>query len=154
LDIAENRLYTSKRLKPGFRDMYTTLLKDAIVDGDPNSFAQCILNEKCLVSVEPSSRSKTGMKKVPWNAHIVLGEGEFNRFFIRALCRKAIEEGYKLEIYRAKEVNKPRSISKSLIGTEVDPNVLLNDLRENIGVDTALGVPPGPSSGLSVRLIK
>lgn len=29
---------------------------------------------------------------------------------------------------------------------------MLDDLRTHVGVDTALGLPPGPNSGLSVRL--
>src|SRR6266851_5569734 len=33
-----------------------------------------------------------------------------------------------------------------------DPKALLTDLRSNPGVDTALGLPPGPNSGLSARL--
>lgn len=154
LDIAKSNLYMSKRLKEGFEDNYIALLHDAIVDGDTSSFAECISNEDCLKSMEPSKRSRTGMKKVPYDAHITLGEGEFNRFYCRGVCRKAIEEGHELEIYRAKEVQRPRSISKELIDKTVDPKQLLEDLRKNIGVDTALGVPAGPNSGLSIRIIK
>ena len=154
LDIEKETLYMSPRLKSGFESNYITLLQDAVIDGDTGSFSQCILNESCLKSMEPSKRSRTGMKKVPKNAHDTLGEGEFNRFYCRGVCRKAIEEGHELEIYRAKQVQRPRSISKELIGKTVDPKRLLEDLRKNIGVDTALGVPAGPNSGLSVRIIK
>ena len=154
LDIDKNVLYMSKRLKSGFESNYISLLQDAAVDGDSNSFAQCILNEKCLASMEPNPRNKDKMKKVPWNAHITLAEGEFNRFYIRALCRKAIEEGHELEIYRAKRVDRPRSASQALLGKTADPNELLEELRVKIGVDNVLGIPPGPNSGLSVRIIK
>ncbi len=152
LDIEREKLYMSKRLKTGFENNYITLLQDAIVDGDTGTFAQCILNEDCLKNMEPSKRSSTGMKKVPKNAHETLGEGEFNRFYCRGVCRKAIEEGHELEIYRAKQVQRPRSASLELIGKTVDPKQLLEDLRKNIGVDTALGVPKGPNSGLSVKI--
>jgi hypothetical protein len=40
-----------------------------------------------------------------------------------------------------------------LIGKIIECDKLLNDLRENIGMDTILGLPPGPNSGLSVELI-
>ncbi|MCK9151381.1 hypothetical protein [Methanobacterium alcaliphilum] len=152
LDIGNDRLYMSKRLKSGYEDKYTHLLLDATVDGDSNSLSQCILNENCLSSMEPSARSRTGQKKVPKDAHITLAEGEFNRFYIRALCIKAIAQRYELEIYRAKHVQRPRSASQELIGTTVNPNKLLEDLRKNVGVDTALGIPAGPNSGLSVRI--
>lgn len=82
----------------------------------------------------------------------MLAEGEFNRYYIRALCLRAIEEGKKLKVYRAKEVGNPRSESAVKIGQEVDSQLLLADLRKNIGIDTCFGLPAGPNSGLSVRL--
>lgn len=87
------------------------------------------------------------------NAHEMLAEGEFNRFYIRALCLRALEDGIpELVIYRAKAVSNPRSESVRKIGSLVAAEALLRDLREHPGVDTALGLPPGPNSGLSVRL--
>ena len=38
------------------------------------------------------------------------------------------------------------------VGSAVPTLRLLDDLRANIGVDTALGIPAGPNSGLSVSL--
>jgi len=91
--------------------------------------------------------------KVASNAPQRLAEGEFNRFFLRGLCLRAIDEGIdEVIVYRARASSSPRSESEALVGTRFDPKVLLNDLRENLGVDTALGLPPGPNSGLSARL--
>ncbi len=91
--------------------------------------------------------------KVPRNAHETLAEGEFNRFYIRGLCRRAIDEGLSaLEVYRAKEVRDPRPESQNMIGKSLDPSQLLNDLRTQIGIDTVLGLPSGPNSGLSARI--
>jgi hypothetical protein len=87
------------------------------------------------------------------NAHEMLAEGEFNRFYIRALCLRAIEDGIPdVVVYRAKPVENPRSESQQKIDEHVSPEALLRDLRIHPGVDTALGLPPGPNSGLSVRL--
>lgn len=58
-----------------------------------------------------------------------------------------------IEVYRAKEVATPRSESIALIGRRLSVSALLGDLRVSVGVDTALGLPPGPNSGLSGRLI-
>ena len=75
-----------------------------------------------------------------------------NRYYIRGLCRKAIADGGEIEAYRAKNVNDPRPESQALIGTEMNANQLLEDLRTHNGVDTALGLPSGPNSGISARI--
>jgi hypothetical protein len=147
LDIAKDTLYMSKRLKPGYEGIYTALLQDAVIDGDTNTLGQCILDKNCLKSMERG-------RKVPWNAHITLSEGEFNKFYCRGVCRKAIEKGHELEVYRAKQVDRPRSSSLVLIGVIMDSEQLLTDLRKNSGIDAALGIPAGPNSGLSVRIKK
>jgi hypothetical protein len=90
---------------------------------------------------------------VPATAPETLAEGEFNRFYIRGLCVRALAEGItELVIYRAKQVENPRSESTAKIGLKISAQALLTDLRANPGVDTALGLPPGPNSGLSVKL--
>jgi hypothetical protein len=39
------------------------------------------------------------------------------------------------------------------INTKISAKLLLDDLRNSSqGVDTALGLPPGPNSGLSAKL--
>ncbi len=89
---------------------------------------------------------------VPITAAETLAEGEFNRFYIRGVCRAVLaNEQHEVEVYRAKAVAQPRPESQAKIGTRVNAATLLDDLRHNVGVDTALGVPAGPNSGLSVR---
>ena len=91
--------------------------------------------------------------RVPVTAPDTLAEGEFNRFYIRGVCRHALESNIgAVEVYRAKAVMQPRSDSQTKIGAMIPAQSLLNDLRVNIGVDTALGLPPGPNSGLSVKI--
>jgi len=55
-------------------------------------------------------------------------------------------------IYRARESTSARSASVALIGTTPYAAALLEDLRTHIGMDTALHLPPGPNSGVSVHL--
>jgi hypothetical protein len=87
------------------------------------------------------------------NAHEMLAEGEFNRFYIRAICLRAIEDGVpEVIVYRAKPVEHARAESEQKIGKGVAPEALLRDLRAHPGIDTALGLPQGPNSGLSVYL--
>lgn len=86
------------------------------------------------------------------NAHEVLAEGEFNRFYMRALCLHASQTEQGVVVFRAKSVARPRPESEQMIGRRMDPARLLTDLRTH-PTDTALGLPPGPNSGLSLNLI-
>lgn len=104
-------------------------------------------------SVYPPKGDGMYTARVPVNAPEVMSEGEFNRFYCRGLCQRAIKNGIKgLIVYRAKAVAQPRPESEAKIGMVIDPSVLLNDLRTATGLEPALGIPPGPGSGLCVRL--
>jgi|Deesub1362B_J571_1020462.scaffolds.fasta_scaffold02160_8 hypothetical protein len=153
-DLKEGKLYLSPRLKEEYIEIYIELFREAIKSGNDKSLAESILISNCLKSTEirKTRSGKITETKVPRNAHETLAEGEFNRYYIRGICRKALSEGLQIEVYRAKQVKNPRPESQALIGKTLDPRKLLDDLRTNIGVDTALGVPAGPNSGLSVRL--
>lgn len=154
-DIRNNRLYISLRLTEVGKVNYSRLLKEAIVDGNEVSFCNDLKNQNCIKARE-ERRTKNGIQlvNVPATANETLAEGEFNRFYIRALCRRVLEDKTGiLEIYRAKQVLNPRPESQMIIGKTLDPERLLNDLRINIGIDPALGLPQGPNSGLSIRLL-
>lgn len=81
-----------------------------------------------------------------------MADSEFNRFYIRGLALRAINSGETLTIYRARHSDNPRQESEAMIGKRIEAHKLLMDLRNNIGTDTAFGLPPGPNSGLSVKL--
>lgn len=147
LDESNTTLYISKRLNSYGKIAYSELLKEAVTTGDSQTLAQAL---KQHINSHELRRDKS--VKIPYNAHETLAEGEFNRFYIRALCLRAIEEGMELVVYRAKPVTNARSASQSKIGQSVDPQLLLQDLRNNVGVDTALGLPSGPNSGLSLKI--
>lgn len=153
IDIEKKVLYLSKRLNDSGILKYPELLRYAIEKGNDNILAQELKNGYLKVT-EQRKKPKGGFSvvNVPVNANEMLAEGEFNRFYMRALCSRAIDEGKVLIVYRAKNVTNPRPESQMKIGHTVNPHQLLKDLRENIGTDTALGLPAGPNSGLSVRL--
>lgn len=153
LDVEKKALYISRRLNEHGILKYPELLRIAIEKGSEQTLAVELKNG-LLSPTEQRKKPKGGISivKVPINANEMLAEGEYNRFYIRALCRRAINEQKKLVVYRAKNVTNPRPDSENKIGQIVDPNKLLKDLREHIGIDTALGLPAGPNSGLSVYL--
>ncbi len=154
-DLRGARLYFSPRLTPKGVADWPTLLRDEIEHGSDATLAAQLHTAVRLRRTEmkrtPKGRVTTA--EVPVNAAQTLAEGEFNRFYIRGLCRRAIDEGIgQLVIFRARNVAARRPESEARIGKMVDPRKLLEDLRANIGIDPALGVPAGPNSGPSVRL--
>jgi len=154
-DIAAGKLYYSPRLSSVGRALYPELLRIAVQSGSDDSLSAELRVPGRLNTTEEKRKPKGGttIAQVPVTAPETLAEGEFNRFYARGLCRRAIAEGIEtLIVYRAKEVANPRPESVALIGKSLPAKELLEDLRANIGTDTALGLPPGPNSGLSVKL--
>jgi hypothetical protein len=154
LDMASNTLYLSDRLNPYGRNVFPRLLEHAFSTGDDTTLAND-LRHGCFNLTFQRRKPKGGYSDVtmPVNAPDMLAEGEFNRFYIRALCRRTIEEGKSIvRMYRAKSVSNPRPESEMLIGHLANAQQLLEDLRTNIGKNTNTGIPGGPNSGLSVEL--
>jgi hypothetical protein len=156
-DISDGRLYISPRLTAEGRERYPELLREAMTSHNDAWLAH-MLNTAALIKLEEQRRKPKGgytVVKVPVTAPATLAEGEFNRFYCRAVCRRALQDGIgQVEIYRAKDVEKPRPESVAKEGTRANAQELLNDLRTHQGVEPALGLPPGPNSGLSVRLVR
>ena len=148
-DIDKEALYLSKRFTNIGNEDYPNLLKDAIKSHNEVWLTQELNRNARIAEYEMTVK---GQKKVPHTAAQTTAEGEFNRFYIRAVCLTAIEQKTNVEVYRAQEVANARSASLDAIGKIVDPKAVLADLRANIGIDTHLGLPAGPNSGLSVKL--
>lgn len=156
LDQSNGTLWISDRLSPTGKADYPSLLETAARQHNDNWLAAELSVKRRLNLQEQRRKPKGGytMVSVPVNANMVLAEGEFNRFYLRGLCRYAIDNGIShLIVYRAKAVAVPRPESERMINTTIPVAALLDDLRKNhLGLDTALGLPPGPNSGLSARL--
>lgn len=152
-DIDNEKLYYSNRLSENGKKLYPQLLVDSVTNGNEETLALALKNNNCFVDKE-SRNGKNGITyaKVPETANQTLAEGEFNRFYIRGIAMRAINSGQTLTVYRAKYSENPRQESEIMIGQKVDATKLLEDLRTTNFVDRALGLPPGPNSGLSVKL--
>lgn len=153
MDISNENLYLSKRLTSSGQQRYPALIREAIEGHDDVWFAERL---QLYMSNRTSRRTRgegTTMARVPSDAHETLAEGEFNRYYMRGLCARAIAEGIEsVEVYRAKPVSQPRPASQAKIGQRISPQALLDDLRTSVGAETALGLPPGPNSGLTIRI--
>ncbi|WP_236177883.1 hypothetical protein [Pseudomonas sputi] len=154
-DIRTDRLFTSKRLTEEGVQAWPELLKVAAANHSDDWLADQIRARRLMKSQEQRAKPKGGftLAQVPHNAPETLAEGEFNRYFVRGLCLKAIEEQIpELVAYRAKHSSAPRPESEAVIGRRFAPEQLLEDIRNSPGVEPALGVPPGPNSGISVKI--
>lgn len=154
-DVSAGTLYLSNRLTDEGAENWAALLTEAAERYDDAWLASEIQRLGYLKTHEERRKSTGGTTtvKVPVTASSTLAEGEFNRFYARGLCRAAIENGIeRLVAYRARHSGSPRPESEAIVGKGFNPSALLLDLRASAGVEPALGVPPGPNSGLSVRI--
>lgn len=153
LDCTSKQLYISPRLNTVGQGNWEKLLKASAQSFNDDWLVAQLRAMTCFNSHE--NRIVRGVPtncKVPITAAETLSEGEFNRFYCRGLCARAISEGKKeVEVYRAKQVENPRPESQNMIGKKLDPAILLKDLRINIGLEPALGLPK-VNSGLSLKL--
>lgn len=155
-DAARQELHISPYLSgQGQRD-YEQLLREAIESGDEETLAARLAEHRRMARTAHRRKPEGGytIVTVPHNAAEMIADSEFNRYYIRALCRRALEDGItELIVYRAKPVSDPRPESEELLESTVDPAALLQDLRKNVGdAVPKMGIPGGPNSGISVRL--
>ena len=144
-DVERNSVYKSAFMLKENLEKYILLLREEIKQGNAENLSEKV---KLLLTIPVDKRGRTR----PHDAHITYGEGEFNRFYIRAVCLMAIKENKKIVVYRAKHSMKPRSESEMKIGRELDSERLLKDMKDNFGNSTELGMGL-PNSGLSIKLV-
>jgi hypothetical protein len=152
-DVAAGTLYGSKRFNESGTAAYPGLLRAAAAHGDEGTLAASLASGEYFIDREWVNRQPKGYwKDVPRDCARTLAEGEFNRFYMRAVCLKAAGvDSDVVEVYRAKAVTNPRPESEILVGMCIEPADLLADLRANKGFETIIGLAV-PNSGLSVRI--
>lgn len=147
-DISKDNLYLSNRLDINGKEKYPAFLIESVNNGTEETFTNLLLQDGCFNETE-SVQGRP--KKVPSNAPSLLCQSEFNRFYIRAICLRAINQNQdEVEIYRGRESSWARPESEMLIGTNLNANDLLEDLRSSIGTSPKLF--PDINSGLTVKL--
>jgi hypothetical protein len=149
--------YISPRLNQDGKFEWPKLLLEAATHFDDDWLANKLLQGRYFRDTEDYTRNgKLLSRQINKESSATqLAEGEFNRLYVRALCLRAREKGFSdLIVYRGKAVAQPRTESQEKIGRSVSAADLLNELRKNdfVSVDSALGVPAGPNSGLTCKL--
>ena len=154
-DVSDGTLYISPRLTEIGLGNWKVILEEAIRSHDDVWLGNKMRAENYIKSQEQRRKPKGGftIANVPITAPEILAEGEFNRFYARGLCLKAIKNGIPdVVVYRGKQVQQPRPESEAMLGKKINAHALLEDLRKSQGVEPALGIPPGPNSGLTICL--
>ena len=142
--IGRHELYKYKEFTDDGWKVYPDVLIKAAKEGDDDFLSVTLYHSNCfrLDSLRESYSS--------------FAEAEFNRIYIRGLCRRAIDENKKLQVYMAKPQEETQ-ISGLELGQIVEPEQLLMLLRDQevrgTSIEVILGVQLPPNSGVSVRLV-
>jgi hypothetical protein len=155
-DQQNGTLYISPRLTGEGAQAWPQILREAMERHEDEWIASTLRERGYIKAEEQRAKPKGGFTtaKVPHTAPDTLAEGEFNRFYARGLCVQVLESGgTEVEVYRGKEVANPRPESEAMIGRRLPAQQLLEDLRNSPGVEPALGLPPGPNSGLTIQRV-
>ncbi len=154
-DISGGNLYVSKRFNDKGRKEYPSVLLEAVKSHDDDWLALQLYARGFLDREEVKHIQKEiiAVAQVPATAGVTFAEGQFNRFYMRAVCLVAIEDGIpEVVVYRGKEAAQPRPGSEAMVGRRIPAQALLDDLRAAPGIRSRYGLPPGPNSGLTVGL--
>ncbi len=157
IDEAEKskNIYFSKRFNDLGNEQWIPLLKEAAKEHDEHWLAYQIESRNLLKGSEGAKTPSGGytIRHVPNNASENMAEGQFNRFYILGLCKRAREEDIsELEVYRARHSDHPRSQSQALIGSKLSIDYVESQLLK---VSDSLNSPlVKPNSGISMKLPK
>jgi hypothetical protein len=153
-DLANGAFHASERLRPTAIQEYECLLRESL-----RYYDDLWLEERAsdlLVDFEPRRTPSGGQTtaKIPQMAARMLAEGDFNRYYMRGVALRAIEEQRQVvEVYRARLSLEPRPESAELEGHRLPAREVLDHLR-GLSIDDPATTRLGrPNSGLSVRLV-
>ena len=149
----EDNLYFSKRFTTLGSKEWPNLLLEAAKKHNEHWLAYQLEARGLMKGFEGSATPSGGytIKHVPHTAAETMAEGQFNRYYILGVSRRAISEGKnQVYIYRAKPVEQPRPESQRLIGSALNPSDLIRQIRPR---QSSLGHQLlKPNSGLSIHL--
>lgn len=129
-------VYSSKHLTESGRDLYPQLLAQALESGSPNSLCDA-LNSAGLWQADAPRNS---VQTFAWD--------EFNKYYMRALCRWILEHtGYEAVVVRGRHSEVHRNSSDGHINRPRDAAGLLQQLRRRPSIN-----PFGANSGLTLAI--
>ena len=152
-DIAGGSFHASDRLRPTAVGDYQKLLRDAIRYYDDLWLEDRVGDLLVDFETRQTKSGGTTTAKIPEMASRMLAEGDFNRYYMRGVAVRALQEGRELEVYRARLSLEPRPESAEMEGHRFSPQEVLDQLRGLSGPDPMVPRLGRVNSGLSVRLV-
>lgn len=146
-------IYYSTRFNDEGFNQWLPLLKKAAEKYNEHWLAFQLESVNLMKGLEGSMTPSGGytIKHVPDTAAETMAEGQFNRFYILGLCKRARAENIsQLEVYRARESAAPRRESQNLIGSKFSIDYIESQLLKT--ADSFKSHLVKPNSGLSLRL--
>ncbi len=150
-DLANGRVFVSPWLTREGRRQWSELLRIAMHAHDATWLADTLEYNEFLRILGGDTQDLD--KRVPPTAARTLAEGQFHGYYIRAVCRRALDEGFQsVAIFRAGPAAHGSRSGEDLVDSVVCATELLADLRTAVSVAPAARFLDGPNSGLSVRI--
>jgi hypothetical protein len=152
-DLADGSLYCSPHLNEAGLANYPDLLRDAVLTGTEASLAEALYTgDTVRQPIRRQHLKELGPGEALADVTTNLAEREFHRFYIRGLCRRALDQGVStLVIYRARPPDPGRAPSNTMVGVRIVVSSLLEDLRGTFRSLPPHGLPQCRDPGLSVR---
>ena len=125
-DIINDQLHFSRKFNDTGKLMYPHLLKQAIVFGSEETLTHALKLYDCFEAT------------VSETAHEAVAENAFNRFYIRAACVRAFENGEPFTVSQARPSDRSRPASETVIDKAAQLKALLECLRKNMAVEKAV----------------
>ncbi len=142
--IRTHDLYRYEEFTDDGWKVYPELLIEAVKERDDDFLGVALYNSNCF-PIDSLRKSYSNFAEL-----------EFNRIYIRALCRRAIDEDKRLQLYMAKSTEETQ-ISGLKLGQFVNPKQLLMLLRDQesrgTSIEVILGIQLPHNSGITVRLV-
>ena len=150
---ASGNIYFSTRFNDAGYKQWLPLLKEAAEEHNEHWLAYQLETQRLMKGFEGAMTPSGGyrVKHTPHTAAETMAEGQFNRFYILGLCKRAKAEGIsQLEVYRAKKSTAPRRESENLIGSKFSVDYVEAQLLKT--ADSFKSPLLKPNSGLSMKL--
>lgn len=149
-DADAGLLYRSPRLTTAGASSFLGALKAAFEGGTPESLTASLSHPGTFNQIETTRNGV--VRRMASNAPALLAEGQFVRYYMRAVALRAFESGRdEVTVYRPRESSRHRPESDAQIGQRISASALLADLRENTLTPENVALPD-INSGLCVRL--
>lgn len=150
---ASGTIYFSTRFNDAGYKQWLSLLSEAAKKHDEHWLAYQLETQRLMKGFEGSTTPSGDytIKHVPDITAETMAEGQFNRFYILELCKRAGAEGVtNLEIYQAKQSSAPRRESENLIGSRISIDYIEAQLIKT--ADSFKSQLVKPNSGVSAKL--